>query len=139
MLDTMTLTKLTAGLCSAMLVFLLGNWVASALYQAGHHSEQSYVIDTGVEEEEVEEVQIAFADVYPSADAGAGERLFRQCSACHRMEQGANGTGPYLHAIVGRDIEIPSEWAPGTKMNYRGMDDVEDRANLSAYLATYGG
>jgi cytochrome c len=33
----------------------------------------------------------------------------------------------------------PREYAPGTKMAYRGMSDVEDRANLIAYLATTGG
>ncbi len=31
-------------------------------------------------------------------------------------------------------IENPKEYAPGTKMSYRGMADIEDRANLIAYL-----
>jgi len=93
--------------------------------------------------------------------------VFRQCSACHRLEDGANGTGPYLHNVVGREIgvakgfgsysgalnaaadvwtpenlnaflENPSGWAPGTSMAYRGLSDVEDRANLIAYLQTNG-
>lgn len=72
--------------------------------------------------------------------------------------------GPYLHGVVGRPIaaadgfsysdalaslgdawtpenlsgflENPRSWAPGTAMAYNGMSDVEDRANLIAYLET---
>ena len=108
-----------------------------------------------------------FAEVFAAADAGAGERRWRQCQACHKLEDGANGTGPHLYAVVGRDIgagggfgysevlatlegdwtpealsgflEDPRGYANGTKMSYAGMDDVEDRANLIAYLQTFGG
>ncbi|MEM6825554.1 MAG: c-type cytochrome, partial [Pseudomonadota bacterium] len=109
--------------------------------------------------------EIPFAEVYASADAAAGEKLWRACQACHKLD-GSNGTGPYLNGVVDRDIgsisgygysEIlasldgnwtpealsgflanPSGYAEGTKMAYRGMDDVEDRANLIAYLAASG-
>ena len=33
----------------------------------------------------------------------------------------------------------PQGYAPGTKMNFRGIRDVQDRANLIAYLATNPG
>jgi cytochrome c len=33
-------------------------------------------------------------------------------------------------------LENPRGYAPGTAMAYNGMSDVEDRANLIAYLAT---
>ena len=36
-------------------------------------------------------------------------------------------------------LEDPRGYANGTKMSYAGMDDVEDRANLIAYLQTFGG
>ena len=109
-------------------------------------------------------IEVAFADVYATADAAAGERLWRQCSACHQLNPGANGVGPYLHGVVNRPkhsaegynysdallsqtgewtpenissfIENPRAYAPGTAMAYNGMRDVEDRANLIAYLAT---
>lgn len=171
MLDTMTMTKVVGGFCGALLVFLLGSWASSALYGTyGHdyHQELAYsVIEEGAEEGAVEEevVQVSFEEVYATADAGAGERLFRQCQACHKLEPGANGTGPYLHGIVNRPkaaadgfnysstlaefggdwtpenlsgfIESPRAYAPGTTMAYNGMRDVEDRANLIAYLATF--
>ena len=172
MFDTMTMTKIVGGFCGALLVYLLGVWASDGLFHSGggHGDDhaQAYVIDTGDGEAVEEEVvEIAFADVYAAADAGAGERLWRQCQACHKLEDGANGTGPHLYNVVGRDkgsvagfgysdtlstiegdwtaenlsgfIENPKEYAPGTKMAYRGMDDVEDRANLIAYIATFGG
>ena len=40
-----------------------------------------------------------------SPDPALGERLYRQCYACHALEPGANTpAGPTLHAIVGRPI-----------------------------------
>lgn len=168
MFDTMTLTKAAASLCGALLVFLLGSWLGEALYhQEAGEGEQAYIIETG-EEDAVEEAvaEVPFADVYAVADAGAGERLWRACAACHQLEQGANGTGPYLWGVVGREkgvvdgfgysstlasmdgvwspenlngfIENPRGYAQGTTMSYNGMRDIEDRANLIAYLATFG-
>ena len=168
MFDTMTLTKAAASLCGALLVFLLGSWLGETLYHTGDdHGEQAYVIDTGEEDGAAEEVaEVPFEEIYAVADAAAGERLWRACAACHKLEQGANGTGPYLWGVVGRDkgsadgfsysstlaemdgdwtpdnlngfIENPRGYAPGTSMSYNGMRDIEDRANLIAYLATFG-
>lgn len=172
-MDTMTLTKVGGALCTAFLVLLLGNWAARELYAVGSHGHgehhQAYVIETGAEEEvEVAEAEpVDFDVVYASADASAGEGLWRACRSCHALEQGVNGTGPYLYGVVGRDkgsvdgfgysdamasqegawtpenlqafLESPRSYTPGTIMAYNGMRDIEDRADLIAYLATFGG
>jgi cytochrome c len=174
MFDTMTITKAFASVCGAMLFLLLGGWAAEGLYNIeaeshGDHHARGYVIlmeedgEEGAPAEEV--VEVAFADVYATADAAAGERLWRQCSACHALEPGVNRVGPYLHGVVNRPkhsaegfsysdgllattgewtpenisefIANPRAYAPGTAMAYNGMSDVEDRANLIAYLATF--
>ncbi len=170
MFDTMTMTKILGAFCGALCIFLLGKWAADTTYGFyGHdkHHAASYVIETDEGEVgEIEEVvQVAFADVYATADASRGERLWRQCSACHALEAGKNGTGPYLHGVVNRAkhsvdgydyseglMALPGDWTPedlnqfiesprsyaeGTKMAYNGMGDVEDRANLIAYMATF--
>lgn len=165
MLDTMTFTKVAAGLCGALLVFLLGKWAAEEIYHVELHGEASYVIETGSDDTAAAEVEeVDFGALLASADVDKGARLFRQCSACHKLEAGANGTGPYLHNIVGRAkatsegfgysdtlagmggdwtpenlngfLESPRNYAPGTTMSYSGMRKIEDRANLIAYLAT---
>ena len=173
MFDTMTLTKIVGGFCGSFLVFLLGGFVGEFIYHEaeshGDEHHQAYTIDTGAEEDADDEemVEVAFADVYASADASAGEALFRQCKACHKVEDGGKGTGPHLFQIVGRDIaavadynyssgfdeladiwspealsgflEDPKGFAPGTKMTYKGMPSVEDRANLIAWLESLDG
>ena len=168
MLDTMTVTKAAIGLLGAWLILLFGKWGAEAIYHVDGHGEQAYAIEVpeadGAPAEA--EPEIPFADVFAVADAGAGERLWRGCQACHKLD-GSNGTGPYLNGVVGREIaaigdfgysdalaglggawtpeelsafiENPKDYAPGTKMSYNGMSDVEDRANLIAYLEASGG
>ncbi|MFD1913325.1 c-type cytochrome [Halodurantibacterium flavum] len=167
MFDTMTLTKTVGAFCGALLIFLLGKWVAEEIYHTdGPHSslEQAYVIDTGADADagaaEVEEVD--FNLLLAEANPAQGERLWRQCAACHSLEDGRNGTGPHLYGVVGRgkgDVEgynfsdvfadnpdvwtpenlnafiaDPRGYAPGTRMAYAGMRSAEDRAALIAFL-----
>jgi cytochrome c len=114
-----------------------------------------------------EEEAVPFEEIYAAADASAGEGVWRNCRSCHALEEGVNGTGPSLYGVVGRAVgaepgysysgalkavadvwspenldgflEAPRDYAPGTKMTYNGLKDVEDRANLIAYLETIGG
>lgn len=166
MFDTMTITKATAGLCGALLVFVLGKTAADILYGSHGHGEQSYVIDTGADEStDTEEVALSFEEVLASADAGKGSKVFKKCTACHKLEDGANSTGPYLTNIVGREkavavgfgysdalsslggswtaenlnafLESPRGYAPGNSMSFTGLKKLSDRANLIAYLDTY--
>jgi len=166
MFDTMTFTKILGGFCGAFLIFLLGGFFGEFIYHPKSHGDdhhQAYTIDTGDDDHDEEIVAtVDFAEVYAAADAGEGEKLFRQCKACHKVDDGAHGTGPSLYGVVGRDIasigaysysgaltELPGDWTPealsifienpkayaaGTKMNYKGLSDVEKRANLIAYL-----
>lgn len=119
----------------------------------------------GGDEAAAEEVPIA--ELLASADVAAGETLFRrQCGTCHNLD-GSNATGPYLNGVVGRAvasvdgysysgalaeqadqwsaehlsafIAAPRDWAPGTKMSYRGLSDGQERANIIAYLETTSG
>ena len=43
----------------------------------------------------------AFEEVYAAADAGAGEKVFAKCKACHKVD-GTDGTGPHLNGVVDR-------------------------------------
>lgn len=168
MFDTMTVTKAAGALFAAWLILLLGKWGAEGLYHVGGHGEQAYVIavDDGGDADAEAEPEVPFEEVYAAADAADGEGLFRACQSCHKLD-GNDGTGPHLNGVVGRDkgsvsgfgysdalasmegdwspenlssfLANPKDYAPGTKMSYSGMKDVEDRANLIAYLASTGG
>jgi len=37
-----------------------------------------------------------------AADAAAGKEVFKECLACHTVEQGKNRVGPSLFGVVGR-------------------------------------
>lgn len=170
-MDTLEITKFVGAACGSLLVFMLIQTGSHALHSTGGHGEDhhnAYVIEVEEEvAEEVEVVEVDFSEVYASADAASGERQFRACAACHKLEDGVNGVGPHLYGVVGRDIgaeggfaysdalsgmgdawtpenlnaflENPSGWAPGTKMSYRGLSGIENRANLIAYLESIGG
>lgn len=112
MFDTMTLTKVTASVCGALLIYLFGTWAADSLYHTGApagHGEgeevkQAYTIDTGAAEATEGAAEgPAFADVYAAADAAAGEKVFGKCKACHKLD-GADGTGPHLNGVVNRGM-----------------------------------
>ncbi|WP_294619544.1 cytochrome c family protein [uncultured Roseovarius sp.] len=168
MFDTMTLTKVVGAFCGALLIFLLGGWAAELIYHTGgghgDDHKQAYVIETGDDEggEAAEDAGPSFEELFVAADAGKGERVYNKCKACHQLEEGANGAGPYLYGVVGREVasadgfgysgslkavvdvwtpqelsaflENPAGYAPGTTMGFAGVKDMEDRANLIAYL-----
>lgn len=164
MFDTMVITKTVASLCGALLVLLLGQWAAGALYVPRNaDAPQAYAIDTGLEDGDAEPVaELTFEQAFQVADADAGARVWGQCRACHQLEAGRNGVGPYLHGVVNRSIgsvdgfnysgalnQVGDVWSPenmntfiagpanaasGTSMNFRGIGDVQDRANLIAYI-----
>lgn len=107
------------------------------------------------------------ADRIAEADAAEGEKLFRQCRACHTIEEGEpNRIGPNLYGVVGRPVASVEgfrysnamknhggEWTiarldeflqnpraaiRGTNMAFAGLRKDEDRADLIAYLKTFG-
>ena len=164
MLDTMTFTKTLGALCGALLIFLMAKWGAEELYSMGGHGDtpQAYVIDTGEDDSVADDVdEVNFADLLAEADLGRGARSFNKCAACHSLEDGANGTGPHLFGIVGRQkaavdgfgysgaldesedltaenlsafLESPRAYAPGTTMAFVGIRSIQERADLIAYL-----
>lgn len=169
-MDTMEINKIVGAVCGALLVYLGVNFFAEQIFHGGGHGgEHEYAYALEIEEEggeAEEEEEVDFATLLASADPGKGERVFGKCRACHKLEDGANATGPHLYDVVGRDIgaaegfsysgalseqgdvwspdnlnaflENPSGWAPGTSMSFAGLRDVEDRAQLIAYLQTIG-
>ncbi|WP_342068748.1 c-type cytochrome [Yoonia algicola] len=135
MFDTMTTTKIIGGLCSTLLVFLLGAWLAEEIYHSGgHYGEQAYVIEVeGAEGDEVEEVEeVPFSVVFASASAEDGEGLWRGCRSCHALESGEHGTGPALYGVVNRPVQFYDDF------NYSGalaeVADVWSPENLNAFL-----
>ena len=161
-MDSTTFTKIAAGVLGAWLVLLLGKWAGEEVYHASLHGEPSYAIEVEGDEPAEEVAEVPFEELLASASIDDGAKVFRKCTACHKVETGANATGPYLHGVVGRNIdtadgfeysgaitevaevwtpenlngflEKPSSWAPGTTMGFAGLNKPQDRADVIAYL-----
>jgi cytochrome c len=177
MFQTMTIVKTLGALCAAALVFLLGYQLATGLFlpSPGPVEQRQWSYLGWVLEEQggvvtaEPEVELTFEVAFAQADVGDGERQFRKCQACHKLEEGANATGPYLHNIVGRPIATaedfsysaamlahqgevwtpetmaaylgePNTFTPGNAMgNAQAVRDLQDRADLIAYLQQAAG
>lgn len=105
-------------------------------------------------------------DMLAAASPENGHSLSLTCTVCHTFDKGGpDQTGPNLFGIVGAKhahearysyspalqkmkqetwtvdrldqwIKGPGLYAPGTKMNFGGLLDPQDRADLIAYLMT---
>ena len=99
-----------------------------------------------------------------SADVERGKVLFLQCRACHSLvpETEPGKIGPTLYGVIGRPagsvanydysqavlesgitwtpeqidrwLARPSEFLPGNKMVFVGVQDPQDRANIIAFI-----
>ncbi|MFS7919827.1 putative cytochrome c, class IA/ IB, cytochrome c-like domain superfamily [Helianthus anomalus] len=97
-------------------------------------------------------------------DAKAGENVFKtKCAFCHTLQKGAaHKQGPNLNGLFGRqagtaagysysaankDIAVvwgentlyeyllnPKKYIPGTKKMFHGLKNLQDRADVIAYL-----
>ena len=128
MFDTMTTTKVAGALCGALLIFLLGKWGAEGLYHPASHGEAAYVVevaDAGGDAAPAEEVN--FDELMASADVESGAKVFRKCSACHKLD-GSNGTGPHLDGLVDRAVGSVEGFSYSSAMaEHGGVDTRRDQ------------
>ena len=84
-----------------------------------------------------EAVEEAHEEVALAGDPEAGERVFRQCQACHQVGEGAeNRVGPQLTGIVGRPIASVEEFTYSDSLAALGQEGREwTPEELSGFLA----
>jgi cytochrome c len=91
-----------------------------------------------------------------------GKTVFARCVACHDLNTGATRLGPSLKGVIGRKsgsvtgfayspalkgsnlvwnaatldqfLTSPMKYVPGSRMPFAGLPNVQDRADLIAYL-----
>lgn len=167
MFDTMTVTKAASGFLGAFLALLLLKWAAEITYHTGGHGEASYVVEAEPADAAEPEEEVSFEELMAGADTAKGAKVFKKCSACHKIEDGVNSTGPSLYGVVGRPVASAAgfgysgamtshggDWTPealyeflqkpsavvsGTSMSFSGLKKEKDRVNLIAYLDSLDG
>ena len=167
-MDELGFNKLFAGILLAGLLLMAGIKLADVLVPHSELAQNAYVIEvpeggtTAVEAPKDTGPEPILA-LLASADAVAGEKLAKKCTACHVFDQGgANKVGPALWNIVNADkgavdgfgysnalvdfggqwdytalnafLKKPKAYISGTKMNFAGLKKPSDRANMIAYL-----
>lgn len=152
-------------------IVALGGAIVSGQLFAGHAPEHGgYPVAGGAEEGgAAAEAGPPIETLLATADPAKGAEVFKKCTACHTIDQGAaNGTGPNLYGTMGEAIATghggfafsdalkavggtwtwqnmdkwltsPRKFAPGTKMTFAGLSKPEDRANIMVYLNSKGG
>ena len=112
-------------------------------------------------------VVLSAAGAHAAGDPDAGKQVFKKCHACHNVGESArNAVGPVLNGVVGRKagsvegynyseanknsgitwdeatldvyLKDPKAKVPGTKMAFPGLPNDKDRADVIAYLSTFG-
>jgi cytochrome c len=116
-------------------------------------------------------LSVAFAALagtaHAAGDAGAGEKIWAKCKACHQVGEGAKSMiGPELNGLDGRKagsvegysyspamkdsgiawaeapfkefVKNPKAKVPGTKMIFPGLAAEKDQDDLWAYLGQFG-
>ena len=108
----------------------------------------------------------SISSLLASASLEKGEKIFNKCGACHNYKKGSKSKiGPNLWDLINRPkasvsgfayskslseyggkwtfeelnefLYKPKEYISGTKMNFAGLKDVEDRADLILWLRQY--
>lgn len=159
--------KLAAGVSIALALFFVMNLAGSGLFTNRGLEEPAYVVLRDEDATPTEPAEdLSFAELLAAADPAAGERVFKECRACHRAEEGVNMVGPSLYAVVGRAVAAidgfaysdalaglggewtperidafitnPRDYAPGTSMTFAGLSKPGDRAAVIAYLQSLG-
>lgn len=141
MFNTMTVTKAGGALCGALLIFLLMNWGANAIYglgEGGHneHANAAYVIDVPEAPASASGAAAAVtpvADILAGGDAGKGKKVFSKCKACHKIAKGKNAVGPSLYGVVGRDIGTEAGFTYSSTLT--GLDGNWTPEKLFQFLA----
>ena len=136
MFDTMTLTKIAGASCSALLVLVLGGWIADKIYSPASHGDDHGVAWIQTDDGNSEDVAVvagpALVDLLASANLEKGAKTFKKCSACHKLEDGKNGVGPHLYGIVNRAV------GSAAGFNYSGslvaVAQIWSEENLNGFL-----
>ena len=177
-MDSWEFNKIAAAVLSALLI-AFGSSTVLGLMKGGHgahgdgHAKSGYTLPVdvasisggsqGTETKKAGLDFVAVATALQTADASAGEGVFKKCKTCHTdKEGGKNAVGPNLWNIVNRDMATvggfkysqavkskggkwdfeslanfmyaPKRWMKGTKMAFAGIKDTTDLANVLAYL-----
>lgn len=132
----------------------------------GKPLEQAYTVATADAPAAAAKAELTWDEAKASADAAKGEKTFSKCKACHKtdgknavgphldgvvnrpvasvadfnygdaMKKHATEITAWDPESIEKFIADPKGVVPGTKMTFAGLKNIQDRADVVAYLET---
>lgn len=142
-MDSFEFNKLIGALLGVVFVVFSVNLVADAIFAAPVPEKPGFIIEAAEEEEGAgggaeAPAAVPIATLLATADATAGEAVFKKCATCHTHDNGgANKTGPNLWNIVNRPIAGHEGFSYSGPMKEfaQGGSVVWDYDHLNHFLA----
>lgn len=168
-MDSFELNKFAGAALAALLLWFGAKTVADGLF---HHEPEKagYVVavaDTSGDDDDKKPVEKgpSVAELIATADAEAGKKELKKCTACHTFDKdGKNKSGPKLWGIYEREVasvdgfgyskalkdkggkwdveflacflQSPKKCVKGTKMAFAGIKKPKKLADVIKYLST---
>ena len=166
--DPLLVNKVVGSVIFAGLIAMVAGFIANLAYSPQMLDKMAYKIGGNAPAQSVSATAAPagpedITGMLASADAAAGEKLFKKCAACHTYKKGGpTKQGPNLWNVVGgnrgvvagfkysKDMrEMAGKWTIAdlntflykpkmlvkkTKMNFAGFKKAKDRANIIMFL-----
>ena len=128
-----------AGLGAVFVVFGLNILADDVIFNAKAPEQAGYAIEGAPAEAETAAAAPEGAPditaMLASADASAGEGVFKKCTACHNIEKGgANKVGPALYGVMGRDIASVAGFGYSNALVAYGEAKQWDWSEMNGFL-----
>ncbi|RLQ87044.1 c-type cytochrome [Notoacmeibacter ruber] len=140
-MDSFELNKIVGGLLAAVFVVFSIGLISDAIFHEEVPEQAGYTIEAAEEgagggAAAEEEPAVSIGELMASADASAGEAVFKKCASCHTIEDGgANKVGPNLHGVIGRAIASHEGFSYSEAMqSYAGEVGDWDFEHMNAFL-----
>jgi cytochrome c len=171
-MSDLTFNKIAGGVLAAGLVIFGLRELTTIAFHSEPPEKPGYAvaIQEATEEGPAAEVAPDWGTVLlDPANAVAGQAVSAKCASCHSFTPGgANGTGPNMYGVLGKQpgvhagfaysaaftaygagkawtfdemdafLKAPQKHVPGTKMTFIGLKKQEERVAMIAYLQTLG-
>ena len=109
-MDSFELNKVFMALLGTVFIVMSLSFLSDSLFASHAPEKAGYAIEvaeasTGGDDAPTGPAYEPIEAMLASADAGAGEKVFKKCAACHTFDNGgANKVGPNLYGIVDKSI-----------------------------------
>lgn len=138
-MSDLTFNKIAGAVLATGLAIVGLRELSAGVFTPEHPAKAGYVVEVAEEGGEGAAAADTLPDwgtVLPTADVAAGEAVFAKCKSCHVVDaSNANGTGPGIHAVVGRKPGAHPGFAYSAGMTeFAGKQPVWDYDHLYEFL-----